>query len=144
MVPRAGSGPSHKRVLGGFGLVAAVCRFDDMSFERFDCKPRAIRDICALFALDSGELLVGYVHGGLGLGLRVPRETMNDLGRTLAAAEDDLSQGRAVTFSVAVEGARGRLVPSVKDEAYRIAREALLNGFAHAQAASMAALPSPC
>jgi signal transduction histidine kinase/ligand-binding sensor domain-containing protein len=71
------------------------------------------------------------------LDLRVPVDTMSDLSRAFAAAGDDLAQGRPVTFRIVVAGTPRDLVRSVKDEAYRIGREALLNAFQHSEAAAI-------
>jgi signal transduction histidine kinase len=71
------------------------------------------------------------------LDLRVPVDTLNDLPKAFAAAGEDLALGRAVSFRTVVEGEPRALEPLVKDEAYRIGREALLNAFQHAEAASI-------
>jgi signal transduction histidine kinase len=69
--------------------------------------------------------------------LRVPVDTLSDLPNAFAAAGEDLAQGRPVQFRAVVEGAVRDLVRSVKDEAYRIGREALLNAFQHSEAGSI-------
>ena len=62
-----------------------------------------------------------------------------DLGSLLNAAGQELSQspeanGSAPAFRVVVEGPRRPLVPLLRDEIYRIGREALRNAFRHAHA----------
>jgi signal transduction histidine kinase len=69
--------------------------------------------------------------------LRIAAETHGDLHSALAAVGEELARGRATTFGGAVEGTIRALNPDVRDEAYRIGREALLNAFAHAQAKSV-------
>jgi signal transduction histidine kinase len=71
------------------------------------------------------------------LDLRVPVDTLNDLPKAFATAGEDLALGRAVSFRTVVEGEPRALERLVKDEAYRIGREALLNAFQHAEAASI-------
>lgn len=80
-----------------------------------------------------------------------PDVTIGDLGRTtweardgapsavvaLAQTSDELAQGRPVIFHSIVEGSWRRLQPVVKDEAFCLGREALLNAFRHSQAASI-------
>jgi len=57
---------------------------------------------------------------------------MTALGEELARPRD--SDGGAPTFHVSVEGAPRELHPILRDDIYRIAREALRNAFCHAQA----------
>jgi signal transduction histidine kinase/ligand-binding sensor domain-containing protein len=71
------------------------------------------------------------------LDLRVPVDTLNDLPKALAAAGEELAEGREVTFRTIVDGTPHGLVRSVKDEAYRIGREALINAFAHSEAGTI-------
>ena len=68
------------------------------------------------------------------LDLRVPSETMHELPEALAAIGNDLARGRELTFRATVEGTFRALVAHVRDEGYRIGREALVNAFAHAEA----------
>jgi len=70
------------------------------------------------------------------------RDTVNDLrsqvtarlAPALHALGDELANGSGATFRVVVEGAARDLHPILRDELYRIAREALRNAFAHARA----------
>ena len=65
--------------------------------------------------------------------LRSPLST-NDLAQAVRALGDELASGSGATFRLVVEGAVRELHPIVRDEFYRIAREALRNAFAHARA----------
>ena len=69
--------------------------------------------------------------------LRIPLEGRGDLAQSLTAVGNELALGRAVEFSVVVEGPIRKLPTRVVDETYRIGREALLNAFHHAQATSV-------
>jgi signal transduction histidine kinase len=63
--------------------------------------------------------------------LRVSTESSADVSVALAAIGDDLSHGTALAFRVSVEGQPRPLHPIVRDEAYWIGREALVNAFQH-------------
>ena len=52
----------------------------------------------------------------------------------LRAVGDELSSEESATFRLMVEGRTQELHPIVRDELYRITREALRNAFSHAQA----------
>ena len=71
------------------------------------------------------------------LDLRVSSDHRVDLTEALAATGEELAQGRAVAFRCVVDGTPRDLVQGVRDEAYRIGREALVNAFRHAEAASI-------
>ena len=70
------------------------------------------------------------------------RDTVHDLRSQLTtklpsavrALGDELASGSSATFRLVVEGPVLNLNPIVRDELYRIAREALRNAFAHAKA----------
>ena len=66
--------------------------------------------------------------------LRSLTASVNDLAEALRALGIELSTKETATFRLVVEGARRELHPMVRDEIYRIAREALRNAFAHARA----------
>ena len=65
--------------------------------------------------------------------LRKPLAT-NDLARSVRTLGDELASGNSAAFRLVVEGPARELHPIVRDELYRIAREALRNAFAHAKA----------
>jgi signal transduction histidine kinase/ligand-binding sensor domain-containing protein len=66
--------------------------------------------------------------------LRSEGATANELSEMLASYGDELARDREVTFKVTVVGSPRSLHPVVRDEVYRIAREALANTFRHSQA----------
>jgi len=71
-------------------------------------------------------------------GLRSSAFESNDLANAVAAIAEELTKGTAAgespVIDLEVEGAPRGLNPVVRDEAYRIAGEALRNAFRHAQA----------
>ena len=71
------------------------------------------------------------------LDLRVSNDALSDLPRAFSAAGEEFAQGRSVTFRTTVEGTARDLLRTVKDETYRIGREALLNAFQHSGANSI-------
>ena len=60
--------------------------------------------------------------------------TASDLTPAVRAVGDELASGDGASFRVVVEGKSRALAPPIRDEAYRIACEALRNAFQHAQA----------
>jgi signal transduction histidine kinase len=62
---------------------------------------------------------------------------MTALGEELAGAHD--GENRSATFRVSIEGIPRDLHPILRDDIYRIAREALRNAFRHAQASQIEA-----
>jgi signal transduction histidine kinase len=69
--------------------------------------------------------------------LRTSDGASSDLAQSLAAVGEELAREHPVEFRAVVEGAARDLQPVVKDETYRIGREALLNAFRHADACSI-------
>ena len=71
-------------------------------------------------------------------GLRSSAFETNDLANAIAAIAEELTKdsaaGESPVIDLEVEGAPRGLNPVVRDEAYRIACEALRNAFRHAQA----------
>jgi signal transduction histidine kinase/ligand-binding sensor domain-containing protein len=66
-------------------------------------------------------------------GLRSPRSDTGDLGEALARVPDDIASRSPASLRVIVEGSPRPLRPLVRDEVYRIGREALANAFRHAE-----------
>jgi len=66
--------------------------------------------------------------------LRLSAVVTNDLARAVKAIGDELSSEGSATFELLVEGETRELHPIVRDEVYRITREALRNAFSHARA----------
>lgn len=67
------------------------------------------------------------------LGLRTSSEAIRDLPQAFALVGEDLAPD-TVDFRVVVEGAGRALEPLVREELYRIGREALVNAIQHAHA----------
>ena len=71
-------------------------------------------------------------------GLRSSAFETNDLANAITAIAEELTKdtlrARSPVIDLEVEGAPRSLNPVVRDEAYRIAGEALRNAFRHAQA----------
>jgi signal transduction histidine kinase/ligand-binding sensor domain-containing protein len=66
--------------------------------------------------------------------LRLSATASNDLSEAVNAVGNELSADSNAAFSLVVEGPPRSLQPIVRDEIYRIAREALGNAFRHANA----------
>jgi signal transduction histidine kinase len=64
-------------------------------------------------------------------------EAITALGEELATARD--SESASATFRVSIEGKPRDLHPVLRDDIYRIVREALRNAFHHAQASNIEA-----
>jgi signal transduction histidine kinase/ligand-binding sensor domain-containing protein len=73
------------------------------------------------------------------LGLRAPDAHFSDLTQALTGLGEELSAVHGTAFRLISEGTMRDLNPHVKDEIYRIAKEALLNAFRHAQAETIEA-----
>ena len=70
-------------------------------------------------------------------GLRSVHEDLPDLQRAFSHIVNELPNAGDVRFRVFVEGTIRALHPLVQDEVYRIGREAIMNAFRHATAASV-------
>jgi signal transduction histidine kinase len=74
-------------------------------------------------------------------GLRSTNSTSLDLEHAFSRIQQELGMqggsGREIDFRVVVEGQSRPLHPLLRDEVYRIGREALSNAFRHAQAKSI-------
>jgi signal transduction histidine kinase len=66
--------------------------------------------------------------------LRSSATTTNDLAHAVREVGNELATPGAATFRLMVEGPARDLHPIIRDEIYRISREALRNAFSHAQA----------
>jgi len=61
----------------------------------------------------------------------------NDLAKAVRALGDELATQDSAEFRLVVEGSSRNLHPILREEIYRIAREAVRNAFAHAQASKI-------
>ena len=66
-------------------------------------------------------------------GLRSGYGDSDDLGKAFAQIGEEFTQDQTKDYSVFVEGTPRQLHPIIRDEAYRIGREALTNAFRHSQ-----------
>jgi signal transduction histidine kinase len=71
--------------------------------------------------------------------LRSSTTTTNDLAQAVKAVADELAGEGSPTFRLVVEGPARDLHPILRDDVYRIAREALRNAFNHSQASRIEA-----
>ena len=69
--------------------------------------------------------------------LHSPGSDGNDLGQVLSRVQEEIPAQSPVDFRVVVEGKHRELHPVVREEACRIAREAIINAFRHANATSI-------
>jgi signal transduction histidine kinase len=69
--------------------------------------------------------------------LRAEGTTGNELAQMLACYGHELSQAGDATLKVTAVGSPSSLHPVVRDEIYRIGREALTNAFRHAEASNI-------
>jgi signal transduction histidine kinase len=69
--------------------------------------------------------------------LREEGSTANELSKELASYGEELAKDRATAFKLTVVGSPQSLHPVVRDEIYRIAREALANASRHSHASSI-------
>jgi signal transduction histidine kinase len=69
--------------------------------------------------------------------LHSPGSGGNDLDQVLSRVQEELPAQSPVDFRVIVEGKHRELHPVVREEACRIAREAIINAFRHANATSI-------
>ena len=67
-------------------------------------------------------------------GLRLPGESPDDLEAAFSRIAQELNVGERVRFRIIGEGQARPLRAPIRDEVYRIGREALVNAFRHSQA----------
>jgi signal transduction histidine kinase/ligand-binding sensor domain-containing protein len=71
--------------------------------------------------------------------LRLSTVVTNDVARAIRTMGEELSSEGTATFELVVEGEAREMHPIVRDEVYRITREALRNAFSHARASHIEA-----
>jgi signal transduction histidine kinase/ligand-binding sensor domain-containing protein len=67
-------------------------------------------------------------------GLRLSNNSSQDIAVALSSINQELKSGEDIGFRVIVEGSPRSLHPIVRDEVYRIGREAVVNAFRHSAA----------
>src|SRR5262249_45321519 len=67
-------------------------------------------------------------------GLRSSSTSSHDLEQAFSGMADELGMERPIDYRVIVEGRPRALNPIIRDDVYRIGREALVNAFRHAEA----------
>jgi signal transduction histidine kinase len=67
-------------------------------------------------------------------GLRIKHSNPDDLERAFSQVPQDLAADEKIKYRLIVEGTPRSLRPAVRDEVYRIGREALANAFRHSDA----------
>jgi signal transduction histidine kinase len=70
-------------------------------------------------------------------GLRLPHRGSEDLEQAFAGIQQELGVLRQTDFRVVVEGSAQPLRPVIREEVYRIGREALVNAFRHSGASNV-------
>jgi len=70
-------------------------------------------------------------------GLRSSMDTAHDLTSSFSRIPQELGNQKGADFRVIVEGPPMPLRPAIRDEVYRIGREALLNAFRHSRASNI-------
>ncbi len=70
-------------------------------------------------------------------GLRSRSYELRDLAQAFSRVPEELSLEQQIDYRVIVEGQVRPLHPVIRDDVYRIGREALVNSFRHAQASSI-------
>ena len=84
-------------------------------------------------ALESADQVIAEGRSAV-YDLRSSTTTTNELSAALSAVGNELSTEDSAEFGLVVEGSPRDLRPIVRDELYRISREALRNAFRHAHA----------
>ncbi len=120
----------HDSLLQGFqGLLLYLQAAQHMLPASPEEAKRALEKV-----LDQGDQALAEARGAV-QNLRASAVIPHDLPQALAAIGKELSApGDTPEFRVIIEGKARNLVPTLRDEVYRFAREALRNAFSHAQA----------
>lgn len=70
-------------------------------------------------------------------GLRSPGDRGSDLENAFSRIQQEVAPGSEVTFRIVVEGVPLPLSPDIRDDIYRIGREAVVNAFRHSRGSSV-------
>jgi signal transduction histidine kinase len=86
------------------------------------------KDVAQLMdrVLEQGRLVVQ--------GLRLPNDHVLSLGQAFAGVPTELGLASTAGFRVVVEGRQRELTAGLRDDVYRIGREAILNAYRHSRA----------
>lgn len=118
----------HDTLLQGFFAVSMQLHaaVDHLSADS-PAKPR-FNDVLRLMdrVLEDGRLVVQ--------GLRSPNEHLPSLGEALAGVPTELGLAPTAGFRVVVEGRQRALTAWLRDDVYRIGREAIVNAYRHSRA----------
>ena len=124
----------HDTLLQGFqGLMLRFQLVDGLLPARPDEAKQALEK-----ALDKGDAAIVESRDAI-QALRTPTIIGHDLAASVAALGEELGSGDSAAFRVTVEGPPREIHPVLRDEIYRIAREAVRNAFRHAQASRIEA-----
>jgi signal transduction histidine kinase len=113
------------------GLIAASMQLhaavDQLPADCATARPRFIRVL---------QLLDRVIEQGRGVlqGLRSPGERLTSIGEAFASVPNDLGFSSAASFRVVVHGRERELRAGLRDEVYRIGREAIINACRHSRA----------
>jgi len=70
-------------------------------------------------------------------GLRLPNREAEDLEQAFAGIQQEVGGAQETDFRVVAEGSARQLRPVIREEVYRIGREALVNAFRHSKASNV-------
>jgi len=118
----------HDTLLQGF--LSASMQLDvavDQLPESSPLRPRLVR------VLDLMRQVTEEGRNAL-RGLRLSNNSSQDIAVALSSINQELKSGEEIGFRVIVEGSPRSLHPIVRDEVYRIGREAVVNAFRHSVA----------
>lgn len=119
----------HDTLLQGFIAVSMQLHaaVDQLPADCATAKPRFSRVL---------QLLDRVIEQGRGVleGLRSPDERLTSIGEAFASVPNDLGFSSAIGFRLAVLGRERELREGLRDEVYRIGREAIINACRHSQA----------
>ena len=118
----------HDTLLQGF--LSASMQLDvavDQVPEGSPLRPRLVRVL---------DLMRQVIEEGRNAirGLRLTDNNSEDIAVALSSINQELNSGGEVVFRVIVEGSSRPIHPIVRDEVYRIGREAVVNAFRHSRA----------
>jgi signal transduction histidine kinase len=118
----------HDTLLQGFFAVSMQLQIAVNQLSPDSPAVSRFQDIAQLVdrVLEQGRLVVQ--------GLRSPDRNGSSLGQALAGVPTELGLPSAVGFRVVVEGRQRELTPWLRDDVYRIGREAIVNAYRHSRA----------